>query len=99
MTCVSGDNTHSYLGPPIEIQAADLGGRYGEAALELGHDRAHDRPLLFQRADVAQQQIQAQGSGEQRDTSSIRATENDHVHHPCGYITRPVCLVMYRQGW
>jgi hypothetical protein len=99
MPHVRGDHSNSYLGPAVEILAADLGGRYREAALELGHDRPNDRPLLFQRAEVAQQQVQAQGSGEQRDTSSIRAARNDHVHHPYGYITRPVCLVMYRQGW
>jgi hypothetical protein len=24
---------------------------------------------------------------------------NDHVHHPCGYITRLAGLVTYRHGW
>ena len=54
MPHVRGDHSNSYLGSAVEIQAADLGGRYREAALELGHDRPHDRPLLFQRAEVAQ---------------------------------------------
>jgi len=48
---------HSYLGAPVQVRVTGLRRRHFEAAAQLGDDRPHDRPLLFQRMDVAQQQV------------------------------------------
>src|SRR5690606_35939261 len=59
-----GDHRHPDLAAPVQVVAAGLGHRDAVPALEFGHDGPHDGTLLLQGADVAQQQVQRQGSDE-----------------------------------
>ena len=58
MRSVGSDHRDADTGPPVQIQRAGLGGRHTETSLQIGDQGPHHRPLLLQRADVAEQDVE-----------------------------------------
>jgi hypothetical protein len=60
--CAAGHHRYPDLRSPMQVKMTGLGDRDpGVPAAQLGHERPDDGPLLFQRADVAQQHVQRHG--------------------------------------
>jgi hypothetical protein len=54
-----GDHRYPDLGTPMQVKMTRLGHRYARVvATEFGDERPDDGPLLFERADVAQQHVE-----------------------------------------
>ncbi len=55
---IRGDETDTHRRTPVQVLGPDLGDGYLVPPAQLGHQRAHHRPLLLQRVDVPEQQVE-----------------------------------------
>lgn len=58
MRAVSGDQCHADTGSPMQFLGAGFGRRNAEPAVQLGDQWAYQRALLFQRMNVAEQDVE-----------------------------------------
>lgn len=58
MGLLAGDAAHPYTGSPMQLHMIDFGCADLKASSQFGDHRADQRPLLLQRMDVAEQQVE-----------------------------------------
>src|SRR6478609_10447123 len=54
---IPAHHSDRHFGPPMQLLVARLRDAHVEATPQVGHHRPHDRPLLLQRVDVAEQHV------------------------------------------
>lgn len=64
MACVGADQGHTEFGSSVQVVRPGLGHSH-VIATQLGEYRAHDPPLLLQRRDVPEQDVEPQGADDQ----------------------------------
>jgi uncharacterized protein (DUF1810 family) len=62
VSAVRGNERRSDRGAPVQVERVDLGRRYPEPALHFRDHRAHDRALVLERVDVAEEQVELEPS-------------------------------------